>query len=111
MSQPPRPRFVTTADWDEAYRQGTPPWDTDRPHAELVRVLDECRLRLDTVLEIGCGSGADAVLLARRKFEITAVDASAIALERARVRAEQHDALLRLVLADIFDFAPGAGLL
>ena len=109
MSQPSRPKFVTPADWDAAYREGTPPWDTERPHAELVRVLDECRLRLDTVLEIGCGSGADAVLLARRKFEITAVDASAIALERARARAEQHDALLRLVLADIFDVAPSAG--
>jgi SAM-dependent methyltransferase len=79
------------------------------PHAELARVLDEYRLRPETVLEIGCGTGADAVLLARRRFQVTAVDCSPIAVERARLRAEQHDALIHFVLADIFDFARSAG--
>ena len=80
------PKYVTNADWDTAYREGTPPWDTGVPHAELVRVLDEYDLRPQTVLDIGCGTGADAILLARRRFEVTAVDCSPIALERARLR-------------------------
>ncbi len=41
--------------------------------------------------------GADAIVLARRRFEVTAVDCSPIAIEPARLRAEQHDALLRFV--------------
>jgi methyl halide transferase len=109
MNEPSRPRFTTTADWDTAYREGTPPWDTGRPHAELARVLDEYKLQPQTVLEIGCGTGADAILLARRRFEVTAVDCSPIAIERARLRAEQQDALLRFVLADIFEFARAGG--
>jgi len=109
MSQLPRPKYVTPADWDAVYREGTPPWDTGKPHAELARVLDEYRLRPRTVLEIGCGTGADAILLARRRFEVTAVDCSPIAIERARLRAEQHGALLRFVQSDIFDFARSAG--
>ena len=109
MSQPSKPKCVTTADWDALYREGTPPWDAGVPHAELARVLDEYDLQPQTVLEIGCGTGADAILLARRRFEVTAVDCSAIALERARLRAEQHDALLRFVLADAFEFARSAG--
>lgn len=102
-------KYVTTADWDTVYREGNPPWDTGAPHAELARVLDEYRLKPQTVLEIGCGSGSDAILLARRRFEVTAIDCSAIAIERARLRAEKHDALLRFVLDDIFDFARTSG--
>jgi len=109
MSQQLRTEFVTAADWDAAYREGTPPWDAGKPHAELLRVLDEYNLHPQTVLEVGCGTGADAILLARRRFEVTAVDCSPIAVERARLRAEQHDALLRFVLADAFEFALKAG--
>jgi methyl halide transferase len=109
MSQPTTPKYRTNADWDAAYRQGTPPWDVGQPHAELVRVLDEYQLRPQTVLDVGCGTGADAVLLARRRFDVTAVDCSPIALERARLRAEQQDALIRFVLADVFEFARSAG--
>ena len=39
MSQPSRPKYVTVADWDAAYREGTPAWDAGRPHAELARVV------------------------------------------------------------------------
>jgi len=61
------------------------------PHAELVRVLDEYRLCPQTVLEIGCGTGADAILLSRRRFEVTAVDCSPIAWSgRAAGRAARR---------------------
>jgi methyl halide transferase len=109
MSLSTKPTCLTTTDWEAIYRKGTPSWDSGVPHTQLASVLDEYRLRPQTVLEIGCGTGADAVLLARRRFEVTAVDCSPIAIERARLRAEQHDALLRFVLDDIFDFAHTAG--
>jgi SAM-dependent methyltransferase len=110
MSPSPRPKFVTDADWEDAYRKGTPPWDYGKPHAELVRAVEEKRFPLGaSILELGCGTGADVVYLAKRRFEVTTVDCSAIALERARLRAEQHDALLRFVLGDMFEFAQNCG--
>jgi SAM-dependent methyltransferase len=109
MSQEPHSKHAGPDDRDSAYRAGTPPWDAGKPHAELIRVLDEYRLQPRTVLEVGCGTGADAIWLARRRFEVTAVDRSPIAIERARLRAEQQDALLRFVLDDVFEFAPSAG--
>jgi SAM-dependent methyltransferase len=109
LQTPATTKHPTRVDWDAIYRQGTPAWDAGRPHAELVRVLDEYKIKPCTALEIGCGSGADAVVLARRRFELTAVDCSPIAIERARLRAEQHDALLRFVQDDVFDFAHSAG--
>ena len=96
-------------DWDAIYREGTPSWETGVPAAGLLHVLDEGWLRPSVTLEIGCGTGADAVELVKRGFEVTAVDNSPTAIERARARAELEDALPRFVLADIFEFAPTAG--
>ncbi len=105
LQTPAKPKRPSRIDWDAVYREGTPAWDAGCPHAELVRVLDEYKIKPCTTLEIGCGSGADAVVLARRRFELTAIDCSPIAIERARLRAEQHDALLRFVQDDVFEFA------
>jgi SAM-dependent methyltransferase len=96
-------------EWEILYRQGTPPWDVGRPAAELLRVLEEGLLPRGTVLELGCGSGADAVCLAKHGFEVTAVDISPLAIERARARAEQQRALVRFVLADVLEFGLEAG--
>jgi len=96
-------------DWDAIYREGTPVWETGEPSAELIRFLDEKRIGRGSALDVGCGTGADAIYMVRRGLEVTAVDSSPTAIERARVRAEQEDALPRFVLADIFEFAQGAG--
>jgi 2-heptyl-1-hydroxyquinolin-4(1H)-one methyltransferase len=109
MSESSEPFFITPDEWETAYRRGTPPWDAGKPHAELLRVLEESHLRPETVLEIGCGTGADAMVLAKRRFELTVIDCSPIAIERARLRAERYDAMLRFVNEDIFDFAKTCG--
>lgn len=96
-------------DWETVYRETTPPWETGTPAGELVRAVNDGVIKPATTLELGCGTGANAVYLARRGFEVTAVDASPTAIERARTRAEQQGALLRIVLADVYDFARTAG--
>jgi len=96
-------------DWDALYREGTPPWETGFAAGELVRVVSEIELPRGTALEIGCGTGADAVYLAGQGFEMTAIDASPMALDRARTRAELSGALIRFVLDDIFKFARTSG--
>lgn len=58
-----KPAVVT--DWDAMYRQGTPPWDAGVVHAELPWVLKEYHFpKGGTVLEIGCGTGSDAICFA-----------------------------------------------
>jgi SAM-dependent methyltransferase len=96
-------------DWDLIYRETMPPWEAGVPAAELIRILDEGHIRCGTTLEIGCGSGANAIALVQRGFEVTAVDVAPTAIERARVRAEQEQVLLRLLQADIFEFALTCG--
>jgi methyl halide transferase len=96
-------------DWETAYRETTPSWETGNPSGELVRLVEEGILKPSRILELGCGTGANAVYLARRGFEVTALDSSPTAIERARTRAEQTGALLRIVLADVFEFAETCG--
>jgi len=96
-------------DWDAIYREGTPVWETGEPSTELIRLLNEKRIGRVSALDVGCGTGADAVYMVRRGLEVTAVDSSPTAIERARVRAELEDALPRFVLADFFEFAQNAG--
>jgi SAM-dependent methyltransferase len=100
---------IESPDWDDVYRQGTPPWDTGKVAAELVRVVEDGLVPRGAVLELGCGTGADSIFLAKRRFDVTAVDISPIAIERARSRAEQHDALIRFVLGDVLKFGQTAG--
>ena len=96
-------------EWEVAYRETTTPWETGKPSGELVRIVEGKILKPSRVLEVGCGTGANAVYLARRGFEVTAIDSSPPAVERARTRAEQTGALLRIVLGDVFEFAETSG--
>jgi ubiquinone/menaquinone biosynthesis C-methylase UbiE len=56
-------------DFSERYTKGETPWDSGRPSAELLRALDSGKLKGTTALEIGCGTGLNAIELARRKEE------------------------------------------
>lgn len=95
-------------DWDFAYRQGTPEWDSGVPSEELVRIVNKGIVKPCRVIEIGCGTGADAVFLAQRGFEITAVESSPMAMERARTRAQRAHVLINFILDDVFEYTAEA---
>lgn len=105
----PRRRAMMAADWDYLYREGLPPWEMGCSSPELLRFLEKGLLRRGSVLELGCGTGADAVLLAQHRFDVTAVDFAPTAIERARTRAQQAGANVCFVLDDVFHFGCQAG--
>jgi len=109
MSHSPESKTAEVPDWDAQYRLSRPPWESGVAAGELVRVLDEGLLRPSTTLELGCGTGADAVCLAQHGFDVTAVESSPTALERARGRAQAQGALIQFVLDDVFEFGRTCG--
>ncbi|MBT2532676.1 class I SAM-dependent methyltransferase [Arthrobacter sp. ISL-48] len=74
----PQPSAAST--WDEMYRSRPQIW-SGKPNPQLVR--EAAGLRPGKALDLGCGEGADAIWLAQQGWAVTAVDVSAVALERA----------------------------
>lgn len=109
MGQSAGQKTLEVIDWDAIYRSGSPPWETGEVASELVRVLDERLIEPCSTIELGCGTGADAVHLAKQGFEVTGVDSSPLAIEQARHRARSAGVPVRFVLDDVFDFAQTAG--
>lgn len=74
--------------WDQHYRGEDPlPWDTNVPDEPLLGPLTgDGPIR---VLEIGCGTGTNAVWLASRGHRVVAVDIAPAAVARARNRAAE----------------------
>ncbi|MFF9489610.1 SAM-dependent methyltransferase [Streptomyces sp. NPDC014676] len=85
--------------WDDVY--AARPAATDpRPNVRLTETLAD--LPPGDVLDLGCGAGGDALWLARQGWRVTAVDVSAVAVERLtsltvshgladRITARRHD--------------------
>lgn len=62
------------------------PWQLDEPQPLIVELADKDEFR-GPVLDLGCWVGDNALLLAARGFEVTAVDIAASAIEQARAKA------------------------
>lgn len=73
--------------WDEMYRSRAMIWSGE-PNTQLI--AEAAPLPPGTALDLGCGEGADAIWLASRGWKVTAVDVSAVALERAEAHAQER---------------------
>jgi len=84
------------------YRVGFTPWDQDYVPAELSALVEgQTALAPGRALDIGCGTGTQAVYLAERGWRVTGVDAVERALARARRRAEEKGVEARWVAGDV----------
>jgi SAM-dependent methyltransferase len=92
--------------WDQRYTTGQTPWDSGQPSKQLLRVLESHGIAPCRMLELGCGSGTNAVVLAQRGFQVTAVDVSHVAVERARAKAKIEGAAIDFHVADIAALPP-----
>jgi len=95
-------------DWDKRYDENDLPWDSGRPDTSLTNLVARWPDRGGRVLEIGCGTGTNAVWLAERGFEVTALDISTSAIVLAEKRCAEHEAQCRLLRGDFLTCAlPG----
>lgn len=93
----------TVRDWKDRYATGQTPWDSGTPSLEIQRVLSEHAIAPRRTLEIGCGTGTNAVWLAQQGFDVTAVDLVPLAIERAVTRAKTAGAKVDFRAANLLD--------
>jgi SAM-dependent methyltransferase len=88
--------------WDERYRSKPQIW-SGKPNVQLVR--EAAGLHPGKALDLGCGEGADAIWLAERGWQVTAVDFARTALQRGQAQAETRGpevaGRIRWVYADL----------
>lgn len=103
--------------FDSLY-SGVPPWDIGRPQAEFVRLEETGQIK-GSVLDVGCGTGENALYLAAAGHEVWGIDASPAAIEKAQAKAEErkikvtflvHDALMLDTLGRTFETVIDSGL-
>lgn len=81
--------------FEQAYTTGTPPWEIGRAQPEILE-LEEAGAFADPVLDVGCGTGDNAIALADRGHEVWGIDAAPTAIERARAKAGDRRIELRV---------------
>ncbi|MDQ6650532.1 MAG: class I SAM-dependent methyltransferase [Actinomycetota bacterium] len=99
---PPADGFVgdpaVKAEWDRRYSDRERLW-SGRPNGALV--TEVAGLAPGRVLDVGCGEGADAVWLATVGWDVTALEVSGVALERAAGHARDAGVTVRWVHAEL----------
>jgi SAM-dependent methyltransferase len=74
--------------WNDSYTSGEPPpWDTGTPDPMLVAMIESHAIEPGRTLEVGCGTGTNAIYLAEHGFDVVGVDVAPVAIEKARSRA------------------------
>jgi cyclopropane fatty-acyl-phospholipid synthase-like methyltransferase len=95
-------------DFQAAYLEGTPPWDIGRPQSELGRLMDSGALTGD-VLDVGCGSGENALYAASLGLDVTGIDAASEAINMARRKADVRGLAATFIVGDVLDLGEYAG--
>jgi len=75
------------SDWDEHYQTGHLPWDTGAVESELVSIVKSLPAPPRRVVDVGCGTGTNAIYLAQQGAKVTGTDLSPKAIEMANAKA------------------------
>jgi len=76
------------------------PWDTGRPEPLLVEFVTSGGIAPGRTLEIGAGTGTNAIWLAERGFNVLGVDVSSLAVEKARAKMQSRNLRCRFATLD-----------
>jgi SAM-dependent methyltransferase len=107
MTTPPDPMTLFTAEfWDQRYGSAERVW-SGNPNTHVVAQVAE--LAPGTALDVGSGEGADAIWLAKQGWQVTGLDVSQVALDRAAGHAAAAGLADRISWrqADLLAWEPG----
>ena len=89
--------------WDVMYLFKKTPWDTGITPPEIVSMIESGKVPIGRALDLGCGTGTNAIYLAQHGFAVTGIDVSrrAIALAKRKTRSAQLTDRVRLERGDV----------
>ena len=97
-------RWIQRLSFWLAYARNRAPWDTNQTPPEVVEAIaGPSPLQPGVALDIGCGTGTNAVYLAQHGWQAVGVDFVPLAIQRARARAARAGVDARFVQGDVLD--------
>lgn len=97
---------MDASEWDDRYRDSALVWSAG-PNQFVEQVCSG--LPPGRVIDLAAGEGRNALWLASLGWHATAVDFSAVALDKARQIAERHGVALTTEVADLTTYEPVPG--
>lgn len=94
--------------YELGYRYFRMPWESG-PRAELVDLVETGRIQPCRAIDLGCGTGSNAIYLAQHGFEVTGIDFASAAIAKARRRAADAEANVSFVVDDLTNLRQVSG--
>lgn len=85
--------------WDASYQDGPAPWDIGEPQPALLALASSNGF-VGPVLDVGCGTGENALYVASLGIDVVGVDVAETALAMARTKAAARGIGAEFWLAD-----------
>ena len=95
--------------WNESYASGQLPWDTGEAEPVLVEFVTAGGVTQGRALEIGAGTGTNAIWMAERGFDVLGVDLAPLAVEKAQTKMKGRALRCRFAAWDILAAPPPDG--
>lgn len=89
--------------WDRRYAETDRVWRAE-PHEQLADVVR--LLPRGSALDVAAGEGRHSVWLAEQGWRVTAIDFSAVGLQKGRAEAERRGLDIEWVVGDVTSWAP-----
>ena len=83
--------------FENTYRSGVAPWDIGRPQPAFVRIAESVQ---SPVIDVGCGTGENALHLAALGHDVLGIDIAPRAIEMAREKSELRGVAARFQVLD-----------
>jgi SAM-dependent methyltransferase len=93
-------------EWESRYREGRTGWDRGGTNPALLQWLDMGNLKPCRILIPGCGRGHEAIELARRGFDVTAVDFAPSAIRHLNRALDAEGLSANTCKVNVLDYIP-----
>jgi SAM-dependent methyltransferase len=87
--------------WDRIYhhyRSESLPWELGKPRGSLMELVESGRIQPCRTLDLCCGAGTNPIYLAKRGFDVTAMDVSDGAVKLSKERAHKEKLEVNLLV-------------
>lgn len=86
--------------WNQHYRDNQLPWENGQVDIHLPKVIKKHEIEKGKALEIGCGTGINAMWLAQQGFTLSALDISPHAISQAKMKHAATESRCQFFVSD-----------